>query len=113
MCRNLKQHKGDALMDKITALKYAKQYADKVKETFSPFAVVVYGSYINGTPNEHSDIDIAVIFDSFSGDFLEMSAILYQLTCEISTAIEPILLDLSNDKSGFASEIMKKGQRVA
>ncbi len=100
-------------MDKNTALNYARQYAEKVKTTCSPMAVVLYGSYANGEPDEHSDIDIAVIFDSFDGDFLETSAALYQLTCEVSTAIEPLLLDLSSDKSGFAEEILKNGQHVA
>lgn len=100
-------------MDKNTALNYARQYAEKVKETCSPFAIVLYGSYAYGEPGEHSDIDIAVIFDGFTGDFLEMSALLYQITCEISTAIEPVLLDISNDKSGFVSDILRKGQRVA
>lgn len=100
-------------MDKITALGYAKEYADKVMENYSPMAVVVYGSYLTDTADDNSDIDIAVIFDGFTGDFLEVSAKLYMLTCEVSTVIEPILLDIQNDKSGFAREILKKGQKVA
>ena len=100
-------------MDKITALDYAKKYADKVMENYSPIAVVVYGSYMKDTADENSDIDIAVIFDGFSGDFLELSAELYKLTCEVSTVIEPIILDIKNDASGFVSEILKTGQRVA
>lgn len=100
-------------MDKNTALNYARQYAEKVKIACSPLAVVLYGSYVNGEPTEHSDIDIAVIFDGFDGDILETSATLYQLTCEVNTAIEPLLLDLSTDKSGFAEEIFRNGQHVA
>ena len=100
-------------MDKITALEYAKKYADKVMENCSPMAVVVYGSYLTDTADDNSDIDIAVIFDGFTGDFLELSAELYKLTCEVSTVIEPIILDIKNDVSGFAREILKKGQKVA
>lgn len=100
-------------MDKITALTYAKKYAEEVKKNYSPLAVIVYGSYINGVPNEDSDIDVAVIFNGFTGDFLETSAMLHQMTCEINTAIEPVLLDITNDKSGFAHEIMRVGQVVA
>ncbi len=100
-------------MDKNTAIKYAEEYGKKVKEFYSPFAVVAYGSYINGSPDENSDIDIAVIFDGFTGDFLELSAELYALTCEVSTTIEPILLDISKDNSGFVKEIMKTGWHVA
>lgn len=100
-------------MDKKTAIKYAKQYAKKVRQACSPEAIVVYGSYVNGNPSDESDIDIAVIFNGFSGDLLEMSAMLYQLTCDISTLIEPILLDMADDKSGFVSEILQIGQKVA
>lgn len=100
-------------MDKITALEYAKKYADKVMENCSPMAIVIYGSYLTDTADENSDIDIAVIFDGFTGNFLETSAKLYELTCEVSTVIEPIILDIRNDASGFASEILKKGQKVA
>ncbi len=100
-------------MDKSTALSYAKAYAEKVMEHFAPAAVIVYGSYIDGQPDENSDIDIAVIFNGFTGDFLEVSAALYQLTCEVSTAIEPILLDTANDKSGFVDKVLRTGQRVA
>lgn len=100
-------------MDKNRALEYAKDYALKVKEFCSPTAIFLYGSYINGTPTEESDIDIAVIFDDFNGDFLETSALLYRLTCGISTIIEPVLLDISKDKSGFITEIMRNGKQIA
>ena len=100
-------------MDKTTALNYARAYAEKVKEIYSPDAIVLYGSYASGTPTEHSDIDIAVIFNGFEGDFLETSAALYQLTCDISTAIEPILLDTMTDKSGFVNKVISTGERVA
>ena len=29
-----------------------------------PYKIVLFGSYANGTPNEHSDIDIMVILDN-------------------------------------------------
>ncbi len=100
-------------MDKRTALEYAKNYADLVKKEMSPLAIVLYGSYNDGIPNENSDIDIAVIFDGFDGDVLETSAKLYQYTCQISTIIEPVLLDVANDKTGFVSDVMSRGQHVA
>lgn len=100
-------------MDKRIALEYAKDYANIVKKEFSPIAIVLYGSYVSGVPTEDSDIDIAVIFDGFDGDILETSAKLYQYTCNISTLIEPVLLDISTDNSGFVNEVMTLGQRVA
>lgn len=100
-------------MDKTTALKIAKNYAELIKKDFSPVAVVLYGSYVNGNYDENSDIDIAIIVDGFQGDVLEASAKLYRYTCEISTIIEPVLLDISNDKSGFANKILLTGEKVA
>ena len=100
-------------MDKAAALKCAAKYAEIVKTVCDPVAVVVYGSYVNGTPNENSDIDIAVIFDGFNGDFLSLSASLYRLTCDVSTTIEPVILDLANDKSDFAKTVLRTGYKVA
>lgn len=100
-------------MDKAAAMKYAERYAQSVKTVCDPVAVVLYGSYVNGTPNENSDIDIAVIFDGFTGDYLTLSAALYRLTCDISTTIEPIILDLANDKSDFAKTVFRTGHKVA
>ena len=100
-------------MDKAAAMRYAAKYAESVKTVCDPLAVVLYGSYANGTPNENSDIDIAVIFDGFNGDFLALSATLYRLTCDVSTTIEPIILDLANDKSNFAQTVLRTGYKVA
>lgn len=100
-------------MDKATALAHAQKFADKIREQFDPIAIVLYGSYATENQTENSDIDIAVIFRNFSGDFLQASAKLYQLTCDIDTAIEPIILDLENDNSGFAEQVMKHGQKIA
>ena len=30
-----------------------------------PYKVILFGSYANGTPNEHSDIDVMVILDNY------------------------------------------------
>ena len=30
-----------------------------------PYKIILFGSYANGTPNEHSDVDIMVILDNY------------------------------------------------
>jgi len=30
-----------------------------------PYKIILFGSYANGTPNEHSDIDIMLILDNY------------------------------------------------
>jgi predicted nucleotidyltransferase len=88
------------------------QYANVVTKEFSPNAIVLYGSYAKGDPHEGSDIDVAVIFNGFSGDWLKTSARLWGLTENISLDIEPILLDSAEDQSGFVKNIYKTGQVI-
>ncbi len=99
-------------MDKIEAMNCAKAYSKRVKERFAPSKVMMFGSYVNGTPNDDSDIDIAVIFDKFSGNRLKASSELWRMTYGINTIIEPILLDISSDKSGFVGEVMRTGVEI-
>ena len=86
----------------------AEQYAIEVTKILNPKVIAVYGSYIKGTANSDSDIDIAIILEDFSGDYLEISKQLYKLRRNISADIQPILLTLST-KSGFISEVLRTG----
>lgn len=101
------------MLDKATAMKLAGQYAKEVKKSFNPEAIVLFGSYAKGKAHEHSDIDIAVILNGFTGDYLETSKQLYKLRRDISADIEPVLLDLQNDKSGFVNEILNTGELLS
>jgi len=100
------------VLDKATVIDTVERYADLVKKELSPASIVLYGSYVNGTPHEDSDIDVAIIFNGFSGDWLKTSARLWRLTREISFDIEPILLDTTEDKSGFVKHVIKTGQVI-
>jgi len=82
-----------------------------VKE-LSPADIVLFGSYAKGNARDGSDIDVAVIYDGFSGDWLETSALLWKLRHAVSLDIEPILLDSTEDKSGFVANIYKTGEIV-
>ena len=100
------------MLDKKTVVKTVKQYADIIRKEFSPAAIVLYGSYAKGTAGDDSDIDVAVIFDGFTGDWLKTSSQLWKLRRSVSYDIEPILLDSTQDKSGFVQNIYKTGQVV-
>jgi len=100
------------MLDKGTVIDTVKRYAEAVKNEFSPSAVVLYGSYANGRPHEDSDIDVAVVFNGFSGDWLKTSSRLWGLIENISFDIEPILLDSTEDKSGFVKHVFKTGQII-
>ena len=97
-------------MDKREIMINAKKYAVEVQKLFHPNAIVLYGSCTKGTARDESDIDIAVVFNGFKGNFLETSKKLWGLTWDIDDRIEPILLDSTNDKSGFVNEVFKTGQ---
>lgn len=99
-------------MDKGAVIDIVERYAIAVTKEFSPSAVVLFGSYINGDPNEDSDIDVAVIFNGFTGNWLKTSARLWGLKEDINLDIEPHLLDSTEDKSGFVKHIFNTGQVI-
>ena len=100
------------MLDKESVVNTVKNYADIVIREFSPAAIVLYGSYAKGNAHEDSDIDVAVIFDGFTGDWLEAHSKLWRLRRNISFDIEPIMLDSTEDKSGFVQNIFKTGQII-
>jgi len=99
-------------LDKGTVVNTVERYAETVRKVLSPSAVILFGSYSNGNPHDDSDIDVGVVFDGFSGNWLETSAYLWRLRREISLDIEPHLLDRKNDMSGFVEHIFKTGQII-
>lgn len=97
-------------MDKAEAVKKAMTFAALTVERFKPDAVILYGSYAKGTQKEDSDIDIAVICDRIGEDWLGQTQSLFRLRRSIDPHIEPVLLEMGADRSGFVDEIFKTGQ---
>jgi len=96
-------------LDKKAAIANAKSYAKVVAKEFNPRNIVLFGSYAKGTYTANSDIDIAVVVDAITGDFLDLSKKLNRLTRGIDNRIEPILLLSNNDPSGFLSTVLSTG----
>ena len=99
-------------MDKVEALKSVTRFSDALRTIFDPVMVVLYGSYAKGTQTSLSDIDVAVIVDNVKGDFLDKEAQLYRLRREIDDRIEPILLEIDCDRSGFLHTVINTGEIV-
>ncbi len=99
-------------MDKATAIRCVKQYASVVRKNFTVKKIILYGSYVNDVARDDSDIDVAVVFENVDSDFLKLEAKLFQLRRKIDARIEPVLLEESNDKSGFLEEILKTGEII-
>lgn len=99
-------------MDKETAIEHVKRYADTVRRAFNVKKIILYGSYSRDAARKDSDIDVAVVLDCVDEDFLMAEAKLFRLRREIDARIEPVLLEESNDKSGFLEEILKTGEII-
>jgi len=97
------------MLDKAEARNVALEYAKAVANELTPKNIILFGSYINGTPTAKSDIDIAVIFDAFEGDWLETATLLSRLKRKINLLIEPHLLDESEDATGFLNHVRQTG----
>ena len=80
-------------MDKRTAVSIAKQYKRAVIDAIGPAKVYLFGSYSKGCARPDSDIDIAVVVPSITGDYLSMAALLWRITMDVNTLIEPVLIE--------------------
>jgi len=99
-------------MDQRTVVSTVERYAERVAHEYSPSAIVLYGSHAKGNAREDSDIDVAIVFDGFTGDWLKTSSRLWYLTEDISYDIEPVLLDSTKDASGFVADVFKTGRVI-
>ena len=100
------------MLDKETVVNTVERYAEAVIKECTPFAVVLFGSYVNGNPNENSDIDVGIIFNGFTGDRRKTASKLWRLRRGVSFDIEPHMLDSANDKSGFVKHVFNTGQII-
>lgn len=71
--------------------------------------LILYGSYAKGNARKGSDVDVAVVVDTISGDYFSTRPLLWKLRRSIDDRIEPVLAEKSNDESGFLAEIIKNG----
>ncbi|MCL2153655.1 MAG: nucleotidyltransferase domain-containing protein [Oscillospiraceae bacterium] len=100
-------------MDREQAIRIASIYADLVRGFINPSDIILFGSYANGNTDSNSDIDIAIVFDIFNGDYWQTIRKLHELTISVDTRIEPVLLDVNNDPSGFVKSILSEGLKVS
>ena len=100
------------MLDKSKVREIATNYTQAVRQNYNPKQVILFGSYVNGTPHADSDIDIAVIFDHVEGDFLEQWGRLIRLCEGISYDIEAHMLDETCNRSGFLDHIRNTGEVI-
>ena len=98
-------------MGKRDAIAAVRQYKQLVLDHFGPATVYLYGSYSKGTARTDSDIDVAVVVPEVKDDFLKASALLWSLTWNLNTLIEPVLIE-ANHPSPLYEDILQTGVRI-
>ncbi|MCD8265673.1 MAG: nucleotidyltransferase domain-containing protein [Prevotellaceae bacterium] len=85
-------------MDKGEAIELARKYQSLVAEHLPLKALYLYGSYSKGGYTDESDIDIAVVVERLSDNYLKEASMLWRLGDKVSYLIEPVLLteDINN-----------------
>ncbi|GHT33304.1 MAG: nucleotidyltransferase domain-containing protein [Prevotellaceae bacterium] len=103
-------------MDERThIIERAKEYKNLINSTL-PFNIEqywLYGSYAKGTPQEHSDIDIAMVVNHIDDDiYWKNLPLLWKLTYQIDDRIEPVIIARDTDYAGFLDEIRRTGVEI-
>ena len=100
------------MLDKDKVREIVLKYTNKVCQIYKPKQVIIFGSYVNGSPHANSDIDVAVVFDAVEGDWLETWGQLIGLREGISYDIETHMLDETCNRNGFLDHVRKTGEVV-
>ncbi len=76
--------------------------------------VYIFGSQVNGTANEESDIDVAIVADDWSPDIIEAQFVLLKIASLIDTRIEahPFRTNEFDLSHPLARDIIQKGKRI-
>ncbi|MBW6502514.1 MAG: nucleotidyltransferase domain-containing protein [Bacteroidales bacterium] len=99
-------------MDRNEAINKVKQYRLLLKDHFNIEVIYLFGSYARDNYNDNSDIDVAIVVNSITGDFFSVNPLLWKLRREIDDRIEPVLIESNNDRSGFLEEIRRSGIEI-
>ena len=99
---------------------------DKVRNTINKYILsleknnihvrqaVLFGSYAEGRANEWSDIDIALVSESFDGDRFNDRGKIRKITLSVSSDLSPLPFCPEDfiPENPFVKEIIKNGIRI-
>ena len=90
------------------------KFAELLTKKLKVKCMYFYGSYASGTPRKDSDIDIAVVSESFTGDMVDDTMVLMRIRRKVDTRIEPhpFLPEDFNKENPLADEILKNGIKI-
>ena len=96
-------------------IKIIKRYIEELERNGIKISeAVVFGSYVKGEVHEDSDIDIALISDSFTGDRFDDRRKVVPLRRKIDSRLEPIPFRPEDFKEGgmLVDEIKNTGKSI-
>jgi predicted nucleotidyltransferase len=96
--------------------KKVRQYLNILKKSnIGVKELYLFGSTNKGIIDSDSDIDIAVVIDSYKGDIVDIFFLLLKLRRNIDIRIEPHPFELKdfNDSNPFAREIIRIGKKIS
>lgn len=94
------------------AIEKIKKYADIITAKHPVKMIILYGSYAKGIEKKDSDIDVAVVINQIDNKYFELTADLYKAVREVDERIEPNLIFIKNNRSGFLESILKYGKVI-
>jgi predicted nucleotidyltransferase len=88
--------------------------AELQKNNFHIEKAILYGSYANGTSNEWSDIDIALVSNDFEGCRIKDKNRIRDIKAKIDFSLSPLPYrpEDFNESDLFVKEILKTGIRI-
>lgn len=100
-------------MVKDEILSIAGKYATAISNEYNPLKVILFGSCAKGTDSEHSDIDIAVVFQDYPDNFdMQMNLMRLRRNIELRIEPHPFRLEDFNHDNPLASEVIKNGIEI-
>jgi predicted nucleotidyltransferase len=90
------------------------RFLELVRNEFDVNRSILYGSYVNGIPNDNSDIDVALILTSYNKEKrFEITNRLFRLARMVDIRIEPRCLFAEEvdkaEKASIIFDIVSKG----
>ncbi|MEW5693828.1 MAG: nucleotidyltransferase domain-containing protein [Candidatus Hydrogenedentota bacterium] len=92
-----------------------KRYIDELnKNNIKIEKAIIFGSYVKGNIKEESDIDVALISSTFTGDRFEDRRLIVPFRRKIDSRIEPIPFKPEEFYNGgiLSDEIRKTGKII-
>ena len=99
-------------MDNEEVINKLKIYKKLLSKYMKFDEMILFGSYATGNACEESDVDVAIVVKTITGDYFSTRPLLWKIRREVDDRIEPVLIEKTNDESGFLSEIMKTGMVI-